>query len=211
MNQTNNKLWASKEIFDALGYKNLTNQADKKSHHEKFKFWINKNFDKKIDVIDIGRGNGRVINHIKDEISSYLNLDLNTHNIEVGSEFFKDLKNCKFMLCDIDKDDISSIDKVDVFYIDSVLTMLEKPLKVLSKIKDKCDYIFLNRTPLYNETNLEFYNWQIPNQPNSHLWKFSWESLHDFCKENGMELHRNYDKNDYDEFVESLYIKTNID
>jgi len=171
------KQWSLKAVVDSLKYNNV----EYSNHHNVFKDWITGSFNRKIDIIDIGGGNGRVVLNIKEHINKYTCLDLNEYNIKIGNDFFES-DSITFKLFDIDTDELNL--KCDVVYIDSVLEMLEDPFKCLIKMVEVSDYIFVNRTVLSDkETTESQYKWGGMDEP-SKLWKFSFKDMENFCLKN---------------------------
>ena len=169
------------------------------THHDLFINWIKKNFTKKIKVVDIGGGNARFFLGLKPYVDFYWNLDLNVENITIANKFFLEEKCLKSILFDGDFEEFS-ID-CDVVYIDSVLTMIEKPFDALLKFKNFCDYIFINRTSLdFTSSQKKNYKW-AGMISESILWEFDKTTMLNFCENHNMEL--NILKNN------SFVIKTN--
>lgn len=176
------KQWSLKSVFESHGY----DQISEGNFHDIFARWLKFQFNEtKIKIIDIGGGNGRVCLNILPNIDEYLCLDLNYENIKTGSEYFKENKNIKFELLDVDNEQIDYV--CDVVYIDSVLTMLEEPFNVLIKLKKSCDFIFINRVEFKNKTEKLKYLWGGMTEEST-LWNFDELKFKEFCIENNYEL-----------------------
>jgi hypothetical protein len=106
--------------------------------------------------------------------------------VEISNQFFKDEKQFKSILFDIDIEEILPI--CDVIYIDSVLTMLENPLIILDKLMNSCEYIFINRTDLgFTDTIKTSSQWGGMDK-NSTFWQFSSKTIIDFVDKNNCSL-----------------------
>jgi len=176
------KQWSLKSVFDTHNY----NIIEESKVHVNFSNWLDRNYgDKKIKIVDIGGGNGRVCLNINKNIEEYWCLDLNQENIKVGQNFFKDDKRIKFINFDIDDQELDI--ECDVVYIDSVLTMLEDPFKVLLKLSKISNLIFINRTIFCKNTIKSDNLWGGMKQPST-LWTFDYQTVLDFCSNNNLEL-----------------------
>ena len=123
-------------------------------HHKVFSKWLNTNFSgENLKIIDIGCGNGRVLEIINNPPTSILNninyigYDINTFCLDKAIKRYKNCKNVKFIELDIDYEKID--EKVDIIYIDSILPMLKNPYKTVLELLNICDYIFFNRTTIH--------------------------------------------------------------
>jgi len=195
------KGWAEERVVKELGYLNLNEQTrphglEKESHysrHLNFLRWLNRTFSKKVKIIDIGGGSGTLLHTILSyekspfkmgELENYSCYDLNSYCIKNGKETFKDYQNVKFIEQDLDNDVIK--EKVDVVYVDSTLTMFEKPYDVLYNLLNISDYVVLNRTPLNDipQDKKEQFKWGGMTS-HSPLWKFSVHQMENFTKSYG--------------------------
>ena len=78
-------------------------------HHKVFSKWLNTNFSgENLKIIDIGCGNGRVLEIINNPPTSILNninyigYDINTFCLDKAIKRYKNCKNVKFIELDID-------------------------------------------------------------------------------------------------------------
>lgn len=176
------KQWSLKSVHNAHGYQNI----EKTDVHNNFDNWIKKIYgEKKIKIVDIGGGNGRVCLSIDKNIDNYWCLDLNSDNIEIGSEFFTNDDRINFLLFDIDEQSLDI--ECDVVYIDSVLTMIEDPFGALLKFSKVSDYTFVNRTTFTSSTEKRFTKWGGMTS-DSTLWTFDFRNMLNFCLENGFTI-----------------------
>ena len=194
------KGWAEERVVKELGYLNLnegpTSRESHYSRHLLFLRWLNRTFSKKVKIIDIGGGSGTLLHTIlyyekspfkMDELENYSCYDLNSYCVENGKETFKDYQNVKFIEQDLDNDVIK--EKVDVVYVDSTLTMFEKPYNVLYNLLNISDYVVLNRTPLNNipQDKKGQFKWGGMTS-HSPLWKFSVHQMENFTKNYGWKM-----------------------
>ena len=175
------KQWSLKSVSDSHNYQNVSYS----NCHDNFINWVSSNFDKPIDIVDIGGGNGRVLIKLKPHVNNYYSLDLNPENIKIGSIYFSSDKNAHFIEFDIDDQELNI--KCDVIYIDSVLTMVDDPFGVLFKCKDNAKYIFINRTIFGDSTFKDKYKWGGMEEK-SVLWKFDYSTMNNFCDNNNLQL-----------------------
>lgn len=175
------KQWALKSVVESLKYDNVTYS----DCHDNFIKWVESNFKNKIDVVDIGGGNGRVLIKLKPYVNNYYSLDLNSENIKIGKQYFSDFENAHFIEFDIDNDNLD-ID-CNVVYIDSVLTMIVDPFNALLKFKKVSDYTFVNRTTFGENTIKDKYKWDGMSEAST-LWKFDVSTLSNFCSDNNMDI-----------------------
>lgn len=107
--------------------------------------WLEKlnclNADSKLQIADIGTGQGANIYHMSNKFRhcTYLGLDINTDLIETGNNFFKEKKihNCRLEYGDIynlDAKHISNFDGVVSYQTLSWLPGYEAPLKAMMKL-----------------------------------------------------------------------------
>ena len=174
------KQWSLENVAIQHGYSDI-NPA---KHHLIFKKWISDNFTDKISLIDIGGGNGRILLDISDNIKEYWCLDINKFCLNVAKNKFKN-DNYHFKLFDIDTDPLNI--KVDVIYIDSVLSMLENPFNSIKKCLDCSEYLFINRLKFDTETQKNFYKWGGM-QKESVNWSFCIDDFKNLSIENNLEL-----------------------
>ena len=178
------KQWSLDSVVYAHNYDSI--QYTSPSHHDIFINWINSEFNKKIDVIDIGGGNGRIYIPLKPYVNNYTNLDLSPKLVEISNEFFKNDPSFRSVLFDVDVESIPQ--SCDVIYIDSVLTMLEDPILTLTKLIDSCEFIFINRTDLgFPQTIKTSYQWGGMSD-NSPLWQFNIKTIIDFVEKYNSSL-----------------------
>lgn len=176
------KQWSLESVYYSHGYQNI----EKSDVHLNFSNWLNINYgDKKIKILDIGGGNGRVCLSINKNIKEYWCFDLNNENIKVGQNFFKDDKRIKFINLDIDNQELDI--ECDVVYIDSVLTMIEEPFELLKKLSKLSNYIFINRTIFYENTIKSDNLWGGMKEAST-LWIFDYQTMLNFCSNNNLEL-----------------------
>jgi SAM-dependent methyltransferase len=178
------KQWSLESVHYSHGYQNI--EKSDPDVHVNFSNWLDINYgDKKIKIVDIGGGNGRVCLSINKNIEEYYCLDLNQENIRAGQNFFKDDKRIKFINFDIDNQELDI--ECDVVYIDSVLTMVEEPFKDLLKLSKISNFIFINRTIFYENTIKSGNLWGGMKEPST-LWTFDYQTMLDFCSNNNLEL-----------------------
>ena len=71
---------------------------------------MRKNYsEKKVSMVDVGCGSGRLVNHLPENVKSYVGLDINEKCINTAKEYFSKNKKAKFYLFDIEDDDIQSV------------------------------------------------------------------------------------------------------
>jgi SAM-dependent methyltransferase len=179
------KQWSLESVHYSHGYQNI--EKSDPDVHVNFSNWLDINYvDKKIKIVDIGGGNGRVCLSINKNIEEYWCLDLNEANIKAGQNFFKDDERIKFINFDVDNQELDI--ECDVVYIDSVLTMIEDPFGALIKFSKVSDFTFVNRTEMKEEKNKTKNKWGGMTLPST-LWSFSYNSILEFCKENNLHLY----------------------
>ena len=153
-----------------------------------FRDWINQKYkNKQVTIFDIGCGNCNVINYLPDN-SKYIGIDINETLVNHSNNMFKSKKdNFKVYLQDIEEELNQEVEQMmdisQVCYIDSVLTLLEDPKRVLQEILiPKFDFIFLGRIPLYQETIKTVDTWPGMSGQ-SPLWRFSQDFFISIFKE----------------------------
>jgi len=221
------KGWKGKEVVDNLGYLNLNNNfpghAPQKerhySRHLTFLRWLNRTFSKKVKIMDIGGGSGTLLHTIVscenspiqiDKVERYTCYDLNPYCVKNGEETFKEYNNIKFIEQDLDNHPIQ--EKADVVYVDSTLTMFEKPYDVLYNLFNVSDYVVLNRTTIDDIPRdiKKSFKWDGMLEE-SVLWNFSIHKMKKFSESYGREMilikglthsknsaHQNLSPNEYD-------------
>lgn len=176
--------WSPKEVADAHGYFHNLNEIS--PHHDVFASFISGQDNARI--IDIGCGNGRVLNNL-DKYSSYLGIDTCKDLINSTTEYFKNEKNVSFLTLDIEKDFWpETMNAYNIIYLDSTFEMMNDPLLLLQKIIKKFDTIFFNRLQLFDlgETSCSkgTYKWGGMREE-CPRWKLSKKFLNNFAESNG--------------------------
>lgn len=189
------KQWSLESVCLSHNYDIIT----KTDVHNNFAIWLDRIYkDKKIKIVDIGGGNGRVCLNIDKNIQEYWCLDLNSSSLKAGEKFFENDKRLNFLLFDVDTQKLEI--ECDVIYIDSVLTMLENPLDSIINFSKVSDFIFINRTPfsepVYSIISSEFIKVKPKKSKfrwggmidDSALWTFDYNYMKEFCLINSLEL-----------------------
>ena len=180
--------WSTYEVAKHHGYlNNISYESEATNHHKPFSNFISKTFGKqKVSILDFGCGNARVLEVLNsNSITNYFGLDVNKYSLQKATEKYSEIKKYKFIVSDLNN--FVATTKVDVVYIDSTLTMLEEPYKILSQTLNISDIIFINRTPLFKKEEKSIYVWGGM-QENSTNWKFSKKNIKKFSKVNNLEF-----------------------
>jgi len=164
------KPWSTKEVAQAHGYLDLS-PADI-PHHVNFADWLSKQTEFPKTVVDIGCCSGRVLDSIGGVVDKYLGLDFSEASVEFANAN-RATPSYKFMCMDVDTAQMPfDSGEYSICYIDSVLTMVQSPTRLLFKLAPHVDCIFLNRTPISLQTYKHSMVWGGMTTE-SVLWSFS--------------------------------------
>ena len=99
------------------------------------------------------------------------------------------IENVQLFLQDIEEkiseEVLSAMNRCNICYLDSTLTMVERPLEVLKTLIDQSfEYIFLNRTNLDNPCTIKTTNKWDGMETESTLWKFGEDYILSSLSEN---------------------------
>ena len=184
----NSKPWSEYSVALEHGYlDDFSYKTELSGHHAIFSAWILDYFQTMdITISNIGCGNRRVINFLDmKKIKKYYGYDLNNHCLLKAEKIYKSLNNVEFIHFDIDESNL--VNKTDVVYIDSTLTMVENPYEILYKLLNISNCIFLNRTSLYKSEEKMTHRWSGMEEDSTN-WKFSKKNMKKFAKKNKLEL-----------------------
>jgi len=177
-----NKAWSTKEVADAHGY--LSVLPVKIAHHDLFSHWLKSQTVFPKTVVDIGCCSGRVLDSIGEGAEKYLGIDFSEASIEFAN-INRATPSYKFMCMDAETDPLPFQPKdYSVCYIDSVITMVQSPTRLLLKLAPYFDCIFLNRTAVGSETNKGGMVWSGMTAE-SVLWSFSLDYFRAMANETG--------------------------
>lgn len=178
------KEWSRDSVAIAHGYNR--DISARLIHHEVFLSWLSSVDDD--SVFDVGCCSGIVLNHIGDKVSKYFGIDLSSLNVDCARDKFKDSK-FRFEICDIEENfPVGVGNDYRICYIDSVITMLEDPNEVLSKLVDEFKYVFLNRTAHTFEVTKKLQHVWGGMQGPSTLWNFSESFFRDISSRKKVEV-----------------------
>lgn len=165
-----NKEWAKKEVADDHDYTSCFKKNCR--HHNAFGEWVSwyshQYKNEQVSIFDLGCGNGNVVNYLP-KFDKYVGIDINEAALNYAEEnlpnHLKTSSNTKredifFFLQDIEGDIrekvLQEIKSCQICYVDSTITMLENPKKVLQEILiPNFEFIFLNRTKLTNKKKIK--------------------------------------------------------
>jgi SAM-dependent methyltransferase len=164
------KPWSTKEVAESHGYLSMSQKDD--PHHREFADWLNNQTQFSRTVVDIGCCSGKVLNHIGGIVDQYLGIDFSESSVDFALAN-RTTAIHKFVCMDAETDPLPFQTKeYSICYIDSVITMVHSPTRLLFKLAPYFDCIFLNRTPVCEETNKGSMLWGGMSSP-SVLWSFS--------------------------------------
>ena len=116
--------------------------------------------------------------HLPLELKTYVGVEINDVVIEVcnkekeSNPVESDI-SVKFFKQDIEREFSKDFDKAlkdcNLVFMDSTITMLEDPLSFVLKMSKKVDWIYLRRTPLFQNTKKSKFEWGGMSEP-SVVW-----------------------------------------
>tara|TARA_S200002703_G_scaffold153792_1_gene155735 strand:- start:627 stop:1247 length:621 start_codon:yes stop_codon:yes gene_type:complete len=171
--------WGRKETAENNLYLSKSSMNTCEARHEDFCMWLNKNSILNPKILDVGCGNGNILNSFsKNDIKfkKYVGIDLNSYCIETTRRY-KEVKNASFHHLTIEEvinNNLKKIEDLNICYFDSTFQMLENPSWVLKQLSNlNFDFFFLNRFYDWtsNKTENITYQWNGMKE-NSYLWKF---------------------------------------
>lgn len=168
------KPWSEDTVAKWHKYSSSGDPVEK--HHELFSKWLTSTLSEgNIFIFDIGCGPAWILNSLS-YYDKYVGIDINRKCLQ-NIRKLKDHKT-SFHLADIEEilapEVVADIEYCNICYMDSTLTLLEDPKKVLKEILlPNFDIIYLSRTPsLQGKTGKGSYWWGGMSKPSSH-WSFS--------------------------------------
>lgn len=176
------KEWSTLEVAQAHGYLNII--ADDSPHHNIFSHWLKNQTLFPKTVVDIGCCSGRVLDSIGGIADKYLGIDFSEASIQFA-EMNRATPSYNFVCMDAETDDLPfHPTDYSICYIDSVITMVQSPTRLLFKLAPYFDCIFLNRTSISAETNKGSMLWSGMDTE-SVLWSFSLDYFRAMANETG--------------------------